>query len=291
MPWSDPGTTSYGGGWASGTSGGGLKNRRYTPRPQAAMGGWPAGPAQPLSSPGMGPGAWTGAIQAFDNYHNSQEATDEQRAAELARQQAEMMHGFRMEELGMSGDLQRELAMMNYWQAGMALPTGEQIERSRGDLQGSLDDYQNYVDNGRYDQDQMNTLSQNAWNQINNSALGSAKTMNNQLASLGLSSNPGASAALGLSGRFAANAERGNVMAGLERENAEARQWGVQGKAGINSQMADYASRPVFRPPSGWTPWGDEGGPGGGGPGQYPYGNGKRPKPRPGGSAYNVGAF
>lgn len=285
----------YNGGWYNQNAGGGGMGMGMGQSSGGYQGGQPNFNVRVPRRTGYGnfgqqPGftAWdpTGASQASASASANAETVNRANQMwenDLSQENMALMHKYDMQKLQAQLASQQQNQWMQMYANGMNMPTADQIERSRGDLQGSKDDYQGYIDNGRYNADQMNTLSQNSWNQINDSALNSAKTMNSQMSAMGLGSNPGAAAALGMSGRFAANAERGNVLAGLERENADARQFGVQGKAGINSQMADYASRPINRMADmdfSQMPWMQGMGGGGGG---MPFGNGKRPKPQPGG--------
>lgn len=254
MPF-DPGTNTFGFGWGSSYGGGnsafgGRPRSNFNPSPlpraglpsvSAVSGGYGYNPTGPATAE---------AYWSNRNLGRDDDLWDQQ----MQERTLGLQHKYGMERLQAELEAQKWAQSMQLYAQGMALPTGEQIERSRGDLQGSLNDYQRYATEGRYNPEQMNTLAQDSWNQINTGARNNAMTMNNQLSALGLSANPGASAVLGMAGRFAANAQRGNVMAGLERENAQAKEWGVAGKAGINSQMADYASRPINRMAN-FDPW------------------------------------
>lgn len=240
----DPGTNSWGMGFGQGFGGGGnFGGGGRMPRVPRAMPNRMTQPGYTAFDP-TGASMWSAIYAAKGDQYQQQGDLWQQ---SLEERQMALQNKYDMQKLQMQLDSQRQNAMMQLMAQGMALPTGEQIERSRGDLQGSLDDYTKMRDQGRYSQDEMNLLGQNAWNAINTGAMNDARAMNSQLSAMGLSSNPGAAAALGLQGRFAANAERGNVMAGLTRENKEAMERGVAGRSGVLSQMADYASRPINR--------------------------------------------
>lgn len=253
----DPGTNTFAWGQLFG-NGGGLGGGGNRPQSNFRVGGMPRAGIGNISSTSGGWGAY-GALMGAARNEQMAAATDLKQQGQmfdqsLVERNMGLEHKYGMEQLQAQLEAQKWQQMMQMYAQGMALPSAEQIERSRGDLSGSLADYQRYADQGRYSGDEMNTLSQNAWNQINEGALGSARTMNSQLASMGLSSNPGAAQALGMAGKFAANAQRGNVMSDLIEQNKAAQEWGVAGKAGINSQMADYASRPINRMAN-FDPW------------------------------------
>jgi hypothetical protein len=252
----DPGTNTFAWGQLFGTGGG-----RPMQQGRSNYGGIGQMPRAGMPSYNWGSGSY-GADQfgignAYAQSLGTQTALGQQE--DLWKQQLQertlgLQHKYGMDQLNAQLEAQKWQQMMQMYAQGMALPTGEQIERSRGDLAPSRANFQRYADQGQYDDAEMNTLSQNAWNQINEGALGSARTMNNQLSSMGLSANPGAAQALGMAGKFAANAQRGGVMADLIRQNEEAKRFGVSGLAGIDSQLADYASRPVNRMAN-FNPW------------------------------------
>jgi hypothetical protein len=158
-----------------------------------------------------------------------------------------LQNKYSMQQLQMQLEAQRQNQMMQMFAQGMALPSGEQIERSRGDLQTSLGDFAKMRDQGRYSQGEMDTLSADKWNKINQGSMQAAQDFNQQQAARGSFASPGAAAAMRMSGMFNANAARGQVQADLLRENKEAMERGTAGYADISGQMADFASRPINR--------------------------------------------
>lgn len=243
----DPGTNSWGFSWGSGNRGGwGGSAQRRGPNvrvPQMMGGRLGTQPGYTAMDP-------TGA--SLHSAFAAAKADEYQKGLDMWQQGLDermmgLQHKYRMDELGANNDLQRQMAMMQMFAQGMALPTGEQIERSRGDLSTSLADFARMRDQGRYSQGEMDTLSQDAWNKINQGSMQQAQDFNNQMASSGVYASPGASAALRMAGQFGANAQRGAVQANLLRENKEAMERGTMGYADISSQLADFASRPVNR--------------------------------------------
>lgn len=286
MPF-DPGTNTFGFGWGNMGSWGGSSPR----------GGFGGGNVPNLRMP-MGNisstvGGWGDyGMGMAQNQANAAGSALKQQGQLFDQQLAERTMGLQnkydMQRLQMQLESQRQMAMMQMFASGMALPSAEQIERSRGDLGQSLSDFAKMRDQGRYSQGEMDTLSQDAWNKINQGSMQQAQDFNNQMATSGVYASPGAAAAMRMAGQFGANAQRGAVQAGLLRENKEAMERGTMGYADISSQLADFASRPInrmanFNPFTGeGMPGFDDANPRGSKGNPLPYGNG-RPAPRPGG--------
>lgn len=253
MPWMDPGTNTFGGGWGGGFGGGGgsyqpPRTKPNIPSVGGGFGGYGVMPSFGLGSQASRYGQDANAMQQWGKGYEDQRAQDSQLFGQgINERNMALQQKYQMQQLQAQLSAQQQMAWMNMYSQGMALPTGDQIERSRGDLGQSLQDYAKQRDQGRYSQGEMDTLSGDMYNKINQGAMASAQNFGQQQAARGSYASPGATAALRMAGNFNANAARGGVQADLLRENKDAMDVGRQGYANISSQLADYASRPINR--------------------------------------------
>lgn len=125
------------------------------------------------------------------------------------------------------------------------LATAAQIATARGDLGRSLQDYGNLRDNGIYSKQQMDTLLMDRYQQVANATRSMQSNANNMAMQYGGRGNAGLTSALSMAGQFAAGGQRGEALAGLEREQADARKMGISGYGNISQMMADLAARPI----------------------------------------------
>jgi hypothetical protein len=118
-----------------------------------------------------------------------------------------------------------------------------ELQGAKGQFDQSNSFYSNLMQNGMYDRGTMDKMLANAYGQSVSQGRVLGDNINSAMSARGAAANPLAGASMRMRAAFEGAGQRGNMMAGLEREQAQSKITGAQGHSGNAQAMAGLSGQ------------------------------------------------